>query len=88
MLLPVTKHPAILAEVLPFDRYSLTKYALTGKNSPPIVPPMESNVLSNKNRMKAGLLYSQALAESSHLEFHRRHYPDELHNALVSERWA
>jgi hypothetical protein len=49
---------------------------------------MESNVLSNKNRMKAGLPYSLAHAESSHLDFQCRHHPYELHDALVAEGWA
>jgi hypothetical protein len=66
----------------------MTKYALTGKKSLPIVPPVESNVLSNKNRVKTGLPYSLAHAESSHLDFQCRHHPYELHDALVAEGWA
>ncbi len=41
-----------------------------------------------RNRMEEGLPYSKAHAESSHLEFHCRHHPDELHDALASEGWA
>jgi hypothetical protein len=32
--------------------------------------------------------YSTAHAESSRLEYHCRHHPDELHDALAEEGWA
>jgi hypothetical protein len=44
--------------------------------------------LHERNRMAQGLPYSKAHAESSHLEFHCRHHPDELHDALAAEGWA
>jgi hypothetical protein len=44
--------------------------------------------LHERNQMEAGFPYSQAHAESSRLEFHCRHHPDELHDALASEGWA
>jgi hypothetical protein len=44
--------------------------------------------LHERNRMAEGLPYSKAHAESSHIEFHCRHHPDELHDALASEGWA
>jgi len=44
--------------------------------------------LHERNRMANGVPYSQAHAESSRLEFHCRHHPDELHDALASEGWA
>jgi hypothetical protein len=44
--------------------------------------------LHERNRMSAGLPYSKAHEESSHLEFHCRHHPDELHDALAAEGWA
>ena len=44
--------------------------------------------LHERNRMSAGMPYSQAHAESSSLEFHCRHHPDELHDALAAEGWA
>ena len=44
--------------------------------------------LHERNRMEAGLPYSQAHAESSHIEFQCRHHPDELHDALAAEGWA
>ncbi len=44
--------------------------------------------LHERNRMESGLLYCQAHAESSHIEFHCRHHPDELHDALTAEGWA
>jgi hypothetical protein len=40
-----------------------------------------------RKKMAEGLPYSRAHAESSRLEFHFRHHPDELHDALVSEGW-
>ncbi len=44
--------------------------------------------LHERNRMEAGLPYSRAHAESSHIEFQCRHHPDELHDALTAEGWA
>jgi len=44
--------------------------------------------LHERNRMASGMPYSQAHAESSRLEFHCRHHPDELHDALAAEGWA
>jgi hypothetical protein len=44
--------------------------------------------LHERNRMASGLPYSQAHAESSRLEYHCRHHPDELHDALAAEGWA
>jgi hypothetical protein len=44
--------------------------------------------LHERNQMEDGMTYSQAHAESSRLEFHCRHHPDELHDALTSEGWA
>jgi hypothetical protein len=39
-------------------------------------------------RMKVGMPYSQATAESSHPGFQCRHHPDELQGALVTEGLA
>jgi hypothetical protein len=44
--------------------------------------------LHERKRMAEGLIYSKAHTESSRLEFHCRHHPDELHDALVAEGWA
>ena len=44
--------------------------------------------LHERKRMAEGLPYSKAHIESSRLEFHCRHHPDELHDALVNEGWA
>jgi hypothetical protein len=44
--------------------------------------------LHERNRMSTGIPYSQAHNESSRLEFHCRHHPDELHDALAAEGWA
>jgi hypothetical protein len=44
--------------------------------------------LHERNRMEKGMPYSQAHNESSRLEFHCRHHPDELHDALATEGWA
>jgi len=44
--------------------------------------------LHERNRMAEGLPYSKAHAESSRLEYHCRHHPDELHDALETEGWA
>jgi hypothetical protein len=44
--------------------------------------------LHERNLMEKGMPYNQAHAESSRLEFHCRHHPDELHDALAAEGWA
>jgi len=44
--------------------------------------------LHERNRMAHGWPYNKAHIESSHLEYRCRHYPDELHDALVAEGWA
>jgi hypothetical protein len=44
--------------------------------------------LHERNRMAEGFPYSKAHAESSRIEFHCRHHPDELHDALTTEGWA
>ena len=44
--------------------------------------------LHERNRMAEGLPYSKAHDESSHIEYHCRHHPDELHDALAAEGWA
>jgi hypothetical protein len=44
--------------------------------------------LHERNRMATGVPYSKAHAESSRLELHCRHHPDELHDALAAEGWA
>ncbi len=44
--------------------------------------------LHERNRMAAGWPYSKAHAESSKIEFHCRHHPDELHDALAAEGWG
>jgi hypothetical protein len=44
--------------------------------------------LHERNRMASGWPYSKAHAESSRLEYHCRHHPDELHDALAKEGWA
>ena len=44
--------------------------------------------LHERNRMEKGMPYDQAHAESSRLEFHCRHHPDELHDSLAAEGWA
>ena len=44
--------------------------------------------LHERNRMAAGWPYSKAHAESSRIEFHCCHHPDELHDALAAEGWA
>ncbi len=44
--------------------------------------------LHERNRMEKGMAYDQAHAESSRLEFHCRHHPDELHDALAAEGWS
>jgi len=44
--------------------------------------------LHERNRMASGWDYDKAHAESSRLEYHLRHHPDELHDALYDEGWA
>ena len=44
--------------------------------------------LHERNQMALGVPYSLAHAGSSRLEFHCRHHPDELHDALAAEGWA
>jgi hypothetical protein len=44
--------------------------------------------LHERNRMAEGLPYSKAHNESSRLEFHCRHHPDELHDSLAAEGWT
>lgn len=44
--------------------------------------------LHERNCMVRGLSYNHAHTESSRLEYHCRHHPDELHDALVKEGWA
>ena len=44
--------------------------------------------LHERNRMASGWSYNKAHAESSRLEYHCRHHPDELHEALATEGWA
>lgn len=44
--------------------------------------------LHERNLMAKSCAYNKAHAESSRLEYHCRHNPDELHGALVAEGWA
>ncbi len=44
--------------------------------------------LHERNRMATGWPYSKAHAESSRIEFHCRHHPEQLHDALAAEGWA
>jgi hypothetical protein len=44
--------------------------------------------LHERNRMSSGWPYNKAHAESSRLEYHCRHHPDELHDKLVDEGWV
>lgn len=44
--------------------------------------------LHERNQMEKGMPYSKAHAESSALELHCRHSPDELHDALSVEGWS
>jgi hypothetical protein len=44
--------------------------------------------LHERNRMAKGWPYNKAHAESSRLEYHCRHHPDELHDKLAAEGWA
>ena len=43
--------------------------------------------LHERNLMAKGWTYNKAHADSSRLEYHCRHHPDELHDALVKEGW-
>ena len=43
--------------------------------------------LHERNRMIKGWTYNKAHAESSKMEYHCRHHPDELHDALAAEGW-
>ena len=49
---------------------------------------VDGRYVRERNRMIEGIPYSEAHAESSHLEFQCRHHPDELHDALSVEGWA
>ncbi len=44
--------------------------------------------LNERNRMARGWPYTKAHAESSRIEYHCRHHPDMLHEALANEGWA
>jgi hypothetical protein len=44
--------------------------------------------LHERNLMAGGWTYNKAHAASSRLEYHCRHHPDELHEALVNEGWG
>jgi hypothetical protein len=44
--------------------------------------------LHERNRMAKGVPYDKAHDESSRLEYHCRHHPDELHDKLVDEGWG
>jgi hypothetical protein len=44
--------------------------------------------LHERNRMAGGWAYNKSHEESSKLEYHARHFPDELHDALAAEGWA
>jgi len=44
--------------------------------------------LHERNLMAKGWPYSQAHLDSSRIEYHCRHHPDELHDALTTEGWA
>jgi hypothetical protein len=43
--------------------------------------------LHERNLMAKGWSYSKAHEDSSRLEYHCRHHPDELHEALAKEGW-
>jgi hypothetical protein len=43
--------------------------------------------LHERNRMASGWSYNKAHTESSRLEYHCRHHPDELHETLAAEGW-
>jgi hypothetical protein len=44
--------------------------------------------LHERNLMATGWDYAHAHADSSRVEYHCRHHPDELHDALAAEGWA
>jgi hypothetical protein len=44
--------------------------------------------LHERNLMAKGWTYQKAHADSSRVECHCRHHPDELHDALAKEGWA
>jgi len=44
--------------------------------------------LHERNRMSIGWSYYKAHTESSKIEYHCRHHPDELHDALALEGWS
>lgn len=44
--------------------------------------------LHERNHMASGWDYDKAHDESSRLEYHLRHHPDELHGALYAEGWV
>jgi hypothetical protein len=44
--------------------------------------------LHERNRMAGGWPYLKSHNESSHIEYHCRHNPDELHDALAKEGWS
>jgi len=44
--------------------------------------------LHERNLMAKGWTYNKAHAASSRAEFHCRHHPDELHDALAKEGWV
>ena len=44
--------------------------------------------LHERNKMSGGWPYSKAHADSSRIEYHCRHHPDELHDYLAAEGWA
>ena len=44
--------------------------------------------LHERNLMAKGWPYSKAHLDSSRIEYHCRHHPDELHDALATEGWA
>ncbi len=44
--------------------------------------------LHERNLMAKGWDYDHAHANSSHIEYHCRHHPEELHAALIAEGWA
>jgi hypothetical protein len=58
------------------------------KNNISVINYVLLHELHERNRMAEGLPYSKAHAESIKLEYHSRHHPDELHDALITEGWA
>jgi hypothetical protein len=43
--------------------------------------------LHERNLMSKGWTYSRAHEDSSRIEYHCRHHPNELHEALAKEGW-